>query len=141
MTKYLLQSILIATVLVAGIFAFMPVEEAKAVHTTIQGTQLNTAIVLTGCSADLAGTPLIVTSDRDFIVHYIFTAVTDAGTITVADGVGGAADFVITTILDGTVSGTLAYEAGTTTFTGDDANTDGCVTVVSESGQTTLGIA
>ena len=32
---------MIATVLVAGIFAFMPIEKATTVHSTVQGTQLN----------------------------------------------------------------------------------------------------
>ena len=41
-----IPSILVMTVLVAGIFAFMPVEEATAVHTTIQNTQ-STLLVLT----------------------------------------------------------------------------------------------
>ena len=37
--KLTIPSILVATVLVAGFVAYMPVEEASAVHTTIQGTQ------------------------------------------------------------------------------------------------------
>jgi len=40
MNKLTIPAILVATVMVAGIFAFMPVEQASTVHTTIQGTQL-----------------------------------------------------------------------------------------------------
>jgi len=39
MNKLTIPAILAATVMVAGIFAFMPVEQASTVHTTVQGTQ------------------------------------------------------------------------------------------------------
>ena len=41
MNKLTIPTILIATVLITGIFAFMPIEKATTVHTTIQGTQFN----------------------------------------------------------------------------------------------------
>ena len=37
MNKLTMPAILVATVMVAGVFAFMPVEQASTVHTTIQG--------------------------------------------------------------------------------------------------------
>ena len=37
--QFAIPAILAATVLIAGIFAFMPIEQATTVHTTIQGTQ------------------------------------------------------------------------------------------------------
>jgi len=37
--NYTLPAILTATVLLAGMFAFIPVEQASTVHTTIQGSQ------------------------------------------------------------------------------------------------------
>lgn len=40
MKKYTIPSVLVAIVLIAGIFAFMPINEATTVHTTIQNTQL-----------------------------------------------------------------------------------------------------
>jgi len=40
MNKITIPAILVATVMVAGMFAFMPVEQASTVHTTIQGTQM-----------------------------------------------------------------------------------------------------
>jgi len=39
MNKLTIPAILVATVMVAGIFAFIPVEQASTVHETIQGTQ------------------------------------------------------------------------------------------------------
>jgi len=40
MHKLTIPTILIATVLIAGVFALMPIEKATTVHTTIQGSQL-----------------------------------------------------------------------------------------------------
>jgi len=40
MNKLTIPSILVATVMVAGIFAFMPVEQASTVHDTIQATSV-----------------------------------------------------------------------------------------------------
>lgn len=40
MNKLLIPTILAATVLIAGVFALMPVQEASTVHTTIQNSQL-----------------------------------------------------------------------------------------------------
>ena len=41
MYKFTIPAILVVTVLVAGIFAFMPVEKASTVHTTITSAQFN----------------------------------------------------------------------------------------------------
>ena len=46
MHKLTMPTILIATVMIAGIFAFMPIEKATTVHTTIQGTQLNEVAIV-----------------------------------------------------------------------------------------------
>ena len=39
MNKYAIPTILVATVLVAGIFEFMPIQQASTVHTTLQNSQ------------------------------------------------------------------------------------------------------
>ena len=44
MSKYATPTILTSIVLLAGMFAFMPVEQASTVHTTIQGTQATLAV-------------------------------------------------------------------------------------------------
>ena len=41
MTKVALPVLLTSVVMIAGIFAFMPIDKATTVHTTIQGTQFN----------------------------------------------------------------------------------------------------
>ena len=41
MNKLVIPAILVSITLIAGIFAFVPVEKASTVHTTIQGTQFN----------------------------------------------------------------------------------------------------
>lgn len=46
MKKYAIPLILLAVVLVAGIFAFMPVQQASTVHTTIQDTNTRLSAVL-----------------------------------------------------------------------------------------------
>ena len=70
MTNLILPSILVATVLLAGAFALMPVDEAKAVHTTIQGTQMTFTDVISGSSfvGDAATT---CDSDADFTVFIL----------------------------------------------------------------------
>ena len=90
MTNYLLTSILVATVLLAGAFAFMPVDEAKAVHTTITGTQFTFTDVISG--ADLTGDGAVTCdSDQDFVVYILVggpAAINTAETVTVLfDGV------------------------------------------------------
>ena len=51
MNKAILPSILVATILIAGLFGFAPIEKASTVHTNIQGNQLNQIVITT--SADL----------------------------------------------------------------------------------------
>ena len=51
MTKYTIPTILMATALVVGIFAFVPVDNATAVHTTLQGTNMS----LQSDNVDLSG--------------------------------------------------------------------------------------
>ena len=76
MSKLAFPAILVATVMVAGIFAFMPVEQASTVHTTIG--VLNTA---TANDLDLpaAVTNIIdLTSGSDIAVGTICASITDA---------------------------------------------------------------
>ena len=81
MNKLTIPSVLIATVMIAAVFAFMPVDEAKAVHTTIQGTQFTLVDVVSNASV---ATGVTCDSDKDFIVKVIVGATTiDAETVTV----------------------------------------------------------
>lgn len=70
MKAVIIPAILAATVLVAGIFAFMPVEKASTVHTTIQSSISNVGFtkhhhVIGGPSADT----IQCSSDKPFILH------------------------------------------------------------------------
>jgi len=59
MNKLMIPAILAATVLVAGIFAFMPVEQASTVHTTIQAS--TTHLVDTTVEATASGDNFLIT--------------------------------------------------------------------------------
>ena len=97
MTNLILPSILVATVLLAGAFAFMPVDEAQAVHTTIQGTQMTQTDVQSG--NDLATDGAITCdSDADFTVFLL-----------IGDPVTDGTTDVVTVVFNGV----------TTTYTGD----------------------
>ena len=72
MMKIALPILLAGVIMIAGIFAFMPVDKATTVHTTIQGSQLNN--VKTNFQTDLG---LNVTATcggtTDFLVYYTYT--------------------------------------------------------------------
>lgn len=65
MIKYTLPIMLVATVLVAGIFAFVPINEASTVHTTIQNSQLQIKTT-TDTAAAAAGTVVTIDLDAPF---------------------------------------------------------------------------
>ena len=71
--KLTIPSILVATVLVAGLVAYMPVEEASAVHTTIQSTQfvlkadVDSCTGAAGCTADAATITMNVAGVAEFV--------------------------------------------------------------------------
>lgn len=68
---------LAATVLVAGIFAFMPIEQASTVHTQIQSTQLEFKSD-TSAAAKGAGADYTLTCDKGCIVEAIYIDDDDA---------------------------------------------------------------
>ena len=62
MKKYIVPSLLVATALIAGIFAFQPITEASTVHTTIQNSQLQIKTTSNTIDTAGAGTPTTVTA-------------------------------------------------------------------------------
>ena len=90
MNKLTIPTILMATVMIAGIFAFMPVDNASAVHTTIQATQMTRVSVLSSATLDDDGATTC-TSDADFTVFIVTSgpeAADTAETITIVhDGI------------------------------------------------------
>lgn len=81
MTKYIIPSILTSLILVAGIFAFMPIEEVSTVHTTIQSTSVKIVeIATTAANFDLTtDDELAITSDQPFTVLGINCVQVDSG--------------------------------------------------------------
>jgi len=137
MTKYTIPTIIIAAALVAGMFAFMPVEKATAVHTTISGTQMTQSSSL--FEGTLTGV-IDCTSDAAFIVHYTIAEVPTANDVTiVAAGTDIVLTFVVNAAGEGVdgVSGTLAGEADEIiTFDSSSATSDGFIGLVTTSGAT-----
>jgi len=144
MNKIIIPSIVAATLLVIGVVGFAPVEQATAVHTTIQGTQLNdvgTSVTLT------LGTDVNVQCANAFLVHYSISADADADAITI-DFDDDAADeltFIIevddaaagfatgSTELSGTLGGKAADNVEFTATTGTP---NAIITGVCQSGDT-----
>ena len=72
MMKIALPVLLAGIIMIAGIFAFIPIDMAATVHTTIQGTQLNN--VASNFNLDLkTNSTATCSGSADFLVYYIFT--------------------------------------------------------------------
>ena len=156
MNKLTIPTILVATVMVAGIFAFMPVEQASTVHTT---SALGTIEVLTFTDTDVTeGTDvysLICTGDALVNVVYVHQLPANDGATsdltvsfgTTTSGAGGlqaAADAdaaitaaVITAVAVETGESLTMTTAGT--VNGDDGDLD-IFAVVTRAGSTTCEI-
>jgi len=61
MNKLIIPTILTATVLVAGMFAFMPVQQASTVHTTVQANTAQFSIQTANGNAAGAGETITIT--------------------------------------------------------------------------------
>ena len=145
--------------MIAGIFAFIPIDKATTVHTTIQGTQLNN--IASTFDLDLSTNATATCAGEDFLVYYTFTNAT-----TGADLLGGyslitqlgiddptdgstSTDIIVTLILGNTtsVSGIIGGTSGEIiTFFGNSTGMssgeslfedvgDLALTVVCQSGQ------
>ena len=77
MNKLVIPAILVSITLVAGIFAFMPVEKASTVHTTIQGTQLTE--IASAIDLDTTTNATAGCGNGAGLVFYTFTNNTLAG--------------------------------------------------------------
>jgi len=153
MNKIIIPSILVATILVAGIFAFMPIEQASSVHTTIQGTQQNlVALELTDADQD-AGDLYTIDCTTDYIVlgiavNVVGTQTTDANDLTVSAGgedVGVAFDFatvpgqeLIGTAIAALAADNVVLTAGTETDTNDEITVVKVAVLTSNDGTCTL---
>ena len=142
MMKIAIPVLLASIVMIAGIFAFMPVDKATAVHTTIQGTQLNNV-----ASAFTDSLILNATAKCDagsFLVYWTFTnATVQDGTLAqllIDDLQAGGTDFTVTLALENqtSISGVVGGTAGETiTLSGSPTGTntgDVVITVQCQSG-------
>ena len=161
MMKIALPVLLAGIIMIAGIFAFIPIDKATTVHTTIQGTQLNN--VASNFNLDLkTNSTATCSGSADFLVYYIFTNASffgefpgeGASTLTrlgIDDPTDGSTstDIIVTLILGNTtsVSGIIGGSSGETiTFFGNSTGMtsgeslfedvgDLALTVVCQSGQ------
>jgi len=139
MNKLTIPVILVATVMVAGIFAFMPVQQASTVHTTIQATQQNLVVLeLTDPDQDAADTYTInCTTDYvvlGIVVHVAGTQTTDANDLQLSAGgenIGAVVIFVSGVAQELTGTGIAAVAADNVVLTaGAETDTNDEVTVV-----------
>ena len=81
MIKYTIPSVLTGVILMAGIFAFMPIDQASTVHDTIQATSVKIVEVnTTAAGFDInSDDELRITSDRPFSVIGINCVEVDTG--------------------------------------------------------------
>lgn len=133
MNKLVIPTILVSITLVAGIFAFMPVEKASTVHTTVQGTQFNN--IAATFNTDLSSNATATCTTGDFLAFFTFTNGTDTGnqgevtftSLGISDLPSAGLDLsVVLTLANQTsVSGTMGAVSGTTlTFSGDPVGND-----------------
>jgi len=102
MNRYTMPTILIATVMVAGMFAFMPVEEASTVHDTIQGSQsqIQQAEDLNDRTAaednDVARVTISTSNNDPFIVQTLIVCATSGAD---SDNGGNQSEVKITSVI------------------------------------------
>jgi len=95
MNKFTIPTILTATIMVAGMFAFMPVEQASTVHATISGsgdidnTELNTALTTIDDFLDTEiGSPIgSLSAEAEATQEQLALLVTSNGVSDPSDGV------------------------------------------------------
>ena len=80
MNKLAIPAILTATIMVAGMFAFMPVEQASTVHTTVQDNTAEVNIVdVAATTLDTDTVELSITGNGgDFCINGVYLTSTDA---------------------------------------------------------------
>ena len=130
LNKFTIPAILVVTILVAGIFAFIPVEKVSTVHTTLQTTASSTAQTTTlQANIDkqdrllfyhlMTGTKNLNASSNANILPFKLNSWTGNATVIVADGCGKC--FV--NEVDGGTAGGDGTETLGASQTGTGANT------------------
>ena len=101
--KIIIPSVLVATIILAGIFAFSPIDKADAVHNTIlAGTMAIECETTT--NADISDTTEVdITADDDFVIQSVLVEFTagdatddiDFPVVTVIAGLGDEANTIV----------------------------------------------
>jgi len=136
LNKFTIPAILVVTVLVAGIFAFMPVEKASTVHTTIQSaTQADTQTTTLQANINkqdrlltfpfMTGLKNLNTTTAANILPFKDEAWTGNVTVIVSDGFATCG----TNTVDGGVGGNDGSENPTATVQGIGQNTSSFTTI------------
>ena len=128
MKKIVLPVLLSGIIIIAGIFAFIPIDKATTVHTTIQTTIQNTQLnnIASAFQTDMAANASATCgSGSSFLVYFTFSNDTKASTSGLAglttilgidDKSGNVADITVTLALGNqtSVSGVIGGDAGET---------------------------
>ena len=114
LNRYLIPAILVAVVMVAGVFAFMPVEKASTVHGTL-GTSAGQTTTNTNTDAEADG------QDRTVSFFYNMSHAYPPGNTCAACGTGGAN----MTIILGTAGETLTGYATLTAIPNRNITSEG----------------
>lgn len=118
MKKIVIPAILAATILVAGMFALMPVEKASTVHATIQGTQLQPVSKYVTTAVTTATTVIDLSSSKPFEAKItIFSSGGSALSVFTVDRITGAT-VTAGTVTNGVVTTAGSFTGGTTTALG-----------------------
>ncbi|MCH7647030.1 MAG: hypothetical protein IIA83_00265 [Thaumarchaeota archaeon] len=120
MNKLTIPALLLGVVMIAGAFAFMPVQEASTVHTTgiTQGTT-STTTTFTPTGTTTGDLVFTCGADSGCVIQEIYVSTSNSATLTVAD-------------LDITVNGVIVQIDDTTLIVG----TDTTIQLVRENGDT-----
>ena len=113
MIKIVLPVLLASVVMIAGIFAFMPIDKASTVHTTIQTTIQNTQLnnIASGFQTDMANNATATCgSGSAFLVYFTFSNNTVLGKATALTVLG-----ISDAVLDQTADTTLTLSLGNQT--------------------------
>ena len=88
MKKIVIPTVLAATIIVAGMFAFMPVQRAATVHSTLAGMDIQDIFASASDANTVTVDVQLVNADGSFVAGATFTAtsvVGNLGTITVTE--------------------------------------------------------
>ena len=118
----------------------MPIDQATAVHTTIQDSQMNEAgtIAATQFNTDLSATDHTVTSTADFVVGCLVSVQDGTDVLQIEDG---TADLILIDVIDANSYGFIRSIDGGSTLTissTNNATESYCTAMTLESGAITF---